>query len=72
VTGRALKANGAARKNVVIATKVYTNQMGDGPNMSGLSRKHILQGGCDASLRRLDVDTIDLYQIHRFEPGRAD
>jgi aryl-alcohol dehydrogenase-like predicted oxidoreductase len=41
--------------------------MGDGPNMQGLSRKHIQQG-CEASLRRLGVETIDLYQIHRFDP----
>jgi aryl-alcohol dehydrogenase-like predicted oxidoreductase len=40
--------------------------MGDGPNMRGLSRKHIIQG-CEASLRRLGVETIDLYQIHRFQ-----
>jgi aryl-alcohol dehydrogenase-like predicted oxidoreductase len=40
--------------------------MGEGPNMSGISRKHILQA-CEASLRRLGVDTIDLYQIHRFK-----
>jgi aryl-alcohol dehydrogenase-like predicted oxidoreductase len=42
--------------------------MGRGPNMGGLSRKHILQA-CDASLRRLGVDAIDLYQIHRFDPA---
>jgi aryl-alcohol dehydrogenase-like predicted oxidoreductase len=40
--------------------------MGDGPNMGGISRKHIVQA-CEASLRRLGVDTIDLYQIHRFK-----
>jgi aryl-alcohol dehydrogenase-like predicted oxidoreductase len=40
--------------------------MGDGPNMGGISRKHIVQG-CEASLRRLGVETIDLYQIHRFK-----
>jgi aryl-alcohol dehydrogenase-like predicted oxidoreductase len=40
--------------------------MSDGPNMGGLSRKHIVQG-CEASLRRLGVETIDLYQIHRFK-----
>ena len=50
----------------VVATKVF-NAMGDGPNMPGLSRKHIQQG-CEASLRRLGVETIDLYQIHRFDP----
>jgi aryl-alcohol dehydrogenase-like predicted oxidoreductase len=41
--------------------------IGAGPNMSGLSRKHIQQG-CEASLRRLGVETIDLYHIHRFDP----
>jgi aryl-alcohol dehydrogenase-like predicted oxidoreductase len=40
--------------------------MGDGPNMGGISRKHIVQA-CEASLRRLGVETIDLYQIHRFK-----
>ena len=50
---------------IVLATKVY-QPMAPGPNMSGLSRKHIVQG-CEASLRRLGVDTIDLYQIHRFD-----
>jgi len=65
VTGRALKAL-ARREEIVIATKVNF-PMGPGPNMGGLSRKHILQA-CDASLRRLGIDTIDLYQIHRFDP----
>jgi len=52
--------------DAVIATKVGL-PMGAGPNMGGLSRKHIVQG-CEASLRRLGVDAIDLYQIHRFDP----
>jgi aryl-alcohol dehydrogenase-like predicted oxidoreductase len=64
VTGRALREM-ANMDEVVLATKVHF-PMGDGPNMAGLSRKHILQA-CDASLRRLGVDTIDLYQIHRFK-----
>ena len=64
VTGRALR-DMAHMDEIVLATKVHF-PMGDGPNMSGLSRKHILQA-CDASLRRLGVDTIDLYQIHRFK-----
>jgi aryl-alcohol dehydrogenase-like predicted oxidoreductase len=42
--------------------------MSSGPNMGGLSRKHIVQG-CETSLKRLGVDTIDLYQIHRFDAG---
>jgi aryl-alcohol dehydrogenase-like predicted oxidoreductase len=63
-TGRALK-DLARRQDVVIATKVF-NPMGEGPNDKGLSRKHILDA-CDASLRRLGTDYIDLYQIHRFD-----
>jgi aryl-alcohol dehydrogenase-like predicted oxidoreductase len=64
ITGRALREM-ARMEEIVLATKVHF-PMGDGPNMGGLSRKHILQG-CDASLRRLGVETIDLYQIHRFK-----
>jgi len=65
VTGRALREY-ARRDEIVIATKVFY-AVGDGPNMSGLSRKHILQS-CESSLKRLGVDAIDLYQIHRFDP----
>jgi aryl-alcohol dehydrogenase-like predicted oxidoreductase len=65
ITGRALREYGK-RDELVIATKVHY-PMGDGPNMAGLSRKHIVQA-CEASLRRLGVETIDLYQIHRFDP----
>jgi aryl-alcohol dehydrogenase-like predicted oxidoreductase len=61
VTGRALKA--FRRDDYVLATKVYFS-MGEGPNDRGLSRKHIMEQ-CHASLRRLDVDYIDLYQCHR-------
>jgi aryl-alcohol dehydrogenase-like predicted oxidoreductase len=61
VTGRALKA--FRRDDYFLATKVYF-PMGDGPNDRGLSRKHIMEQ-CHASLRRLDVDYIDLYQCHR-------
>jgi aryl-alcohol dehydrogenase-like predicted oxidoreductase len=64
VTGRALR-DMAHMEEIVLATKVYY-PMGDGPNMGGLSRKHILQA-CESSLRRLGVETIDLYQIHRFK-----
>jgi 1-deoxyxylulose-5-phosphate synthase len=66
VTGRALKAM-ARREEIVIATKVNF-PMSAGPNMGGLSRKHILQA-CEASLRRLGIEAIDLYQIHRFDPS---
>ena len=65
ITGRLLREL-IPRDEAVIATKVHFPMTGR-PNMGGLSRKHILQG-CDASLRRLDVDAIDLYQIHRFDP----
>ncbi len=54
------------RDSYVLATKVYF-PMGDGPNDRGLSRKHILEQ-CDASLKRLGVDYIDLYQAHRYDP----
>ena len=63
VTGRALLAM-ANMEEIVLATKVNF-PMSDGPNMGGLSRKHIVQA-CEASLKRLGVETIDLYQIHRF------
>ncbi|HYR56201.1 MAG TPA: aldo/keto reductase [Myxococcaceae bacterium] len=65
ITGRALREY-ARLEEVVLATKVRF-PMSEAPNMSGLSRKHIVQG-CEASLKRLGVDTIDLYQIHRFDP----
>lgn len=65
VTGRALKAM-ARREDVVIATKVFY-PMAPGANRGGLGRKHILEA-CDASLRRLGIDFIDLYQIHRWDP----
>jgi aryl-alcohol dehydrogenase-like predicted oxidoreductase len=55
----------ASRDDVVLATKVH-GVMGAGPNRRGLSRKHILEA-CDNSLRRLRVDYIDLYQIHRWD-----
>ncbi len=64
VTGRALREM-ANMQEIVLATKVHF-PMGDGPNMGGISRKHIVQA-CEASLRRLGVETIDLYQIHRFK-----
>ena len=64
ITGRALRKY-ANLDEVVIATKVHFT-MGSGPNMKGLGRKHIVQG-CEASLKRLGVDAIDLYQIHRLD-----
>ena len=64
VLGRALK-DFTQRDQVVIATKAF-NPMGDGPNDRGLSRKHLFDA-IDASLGRLGVDHVDLYQIHRFD-----
>ena len=65
ILGRALKAFGVQRENVVVATKVYS-PMGPGPNDRGLSRKHVMHS-IDESLRRLGMDYVDLYQIHRFD-----
>jgi 1-deoxyxylulose-5-phosphate synthase len=65
LTGRALKRL-TRRDEIVIASKVCL-PMGSGPNLSGLSRKHVIEG-CEASLVRLNIETIDLYQIHRFDP----
>ncbi len=72
ITGRALKFCGAARDSVVVATKVFApatraaaQRKGD-VNHYGLSRQHIM-AGCEASLRRLGIDYIDLYQVHGFD-----
>jgi 1-deoxyxylulose-5-phosphate synthase len=54
-----------SRDQVVVATKVYM-PMGPGENMGGLGRKHVLSG-IDASLKRLNMDYVDLYQIHRWD-----
>jgi 1-deoxyxylulose-5-phosphate synthase len=64
ITGRALRSM-ANLDEIVIATKVFY-PMTDRPNMGGLSRKHIVQA-CEVSLKRLGIDTIDLYQIHRID-----
>ena len=64
ITGRWLNEM-ANRDEIVVATKVY-GPMSSGQNRGGLSRKAILQS-CDASLKRLRMDYIDLYQIHRFD-----
>lgn len=60
------KALGARRSNVILATKVRA-RIGTDPNDVGLSRHHILES-CDASLKRLGTDYIDLYQVHSFDP----
>jgi aryl-alcohol dehydrogenase-like predicted oxidoreductase len=59
------KAVAGRRQQALIATKVY-GRMGEGPNDTGLSRKHILEG-VEASLKRLDTDYIDLYQVHNVD-----
>ena len=61
--GKALRGT---RSQVLIATKVASN-IGDGPNMHGASRKHILEE-VDRSLQRLQTDYLDLYQIHYYDP----
>jgi aryl-alcohol dehydrogenase-like predicted oxidoreductase len=65
ITGKLLREFQPRREELVIATKVF-NPMSDCPNDRGLSRKHIL-ASIDASLKRLGVDYVDLYQIHRFD-----
>lgn len=65
VVGNLLKSFGVARDKVVVATKVF-NPLNDDPNGRGLGRKHIMHA-IDDSLRRLQMDYVDLYQIHRFD-----
>jgi 1-deoxyxylulose-5-phosphate synthase len=65
ILGKALKSFKANRDEMVIATKVFF-PMSDAPNNGGLSRKHIL-ASIDASLSRLGMDYVDLFQIHRFD-----
>ncbi|MGH2345443.1 MAG: aldo/keto reductase family protein, partial [Chloroflexota bacterium] len=65
VLGRVLKQY--RRGSYVLATKLFW-PMDDGPNDRGLSRKHIMEQ-CHASLKRLGVDYIDLYQCHRYDPS---
>ncbi|WP_030616290.1 aldo/keto reductase [Streptomyces fulvoviolaceus] len=65
IVGRGLKKY-TSREDVVLATKLFA-PMHDGPGGSGLSRKAVMEQ-VDASLRRLDTDYVDLYQIHRFDP----
>ncbi len=65
ILGRAVKRSGRSREELVIATKL-NGPMGPSPNQRGLSRKHI-HHAIDNSLRRLNMDYVDLYQIHRFD-----
>jgi aryl-alcohol dehydrogenase-like predicted oxidoreductase len=66
VTGRLLKQLFTMREEYVVATKVHGRTM-PGVNGAGLSRKHVL-ASIDASLQRLGLDYVDLYQIHRWDP----
>ena len=67
LTGRLLRKLFGMREEYVVATKVNGKTM-PGENGQGLSRKHIM-ASIDASLKRLDLDYVDLYQIHRFDPN---
>jgi aryl-alcohol dehydrogenase (NADP+) len=65
ITGNLFKHFGVKRENIILATKV-NGQMSDDINDKGLSRKHILDS-IDKSLKRLQMDYVDLYQIHRWD-----
>jgi aryl-alcohol dehydrogenase-like predicted oxidoreductase len=65
VTGNLFKELGVKRENIIVATKVH-GQMSDDINDKGLSRKHIMDS-IDRSLKRLQMDYVDLYQIHRWD-----
>jgi aryl-alcohol dehydrogenase-like predicted oxidoreductase len=67
LTGRLLRKLFGMREEYVVATKVHGRTM-PGENGQGLSRKHIM-ASIDASLKRLELDYVDLYQIHRFDPN---
>jgi aryl-alcohol dehydrogenase-like predicted oxidoreductase len=66
ITGQALKRSGQ-RQRVILATKVHGRMADDDPNAQGNSRRHIVEQ-CEASLRRLQTDYLDLYQVHRPSP----
>ena len=67
ITGQALRNLKVPRENVVVATKVF-GETGSGPNQRGASRGHILDA-VKGSLKRLQLEHIDLYQIHGFDPA---
>ncbi len=67
VMGDILKQSGWRRGSYVLSTKIYFGAEHDGPNEMGLSRKHIIEG-CEASLRRLQTDHVDLLFCHRPDP----
>ena len=66
IIGRWFARGGGRREKVVLATKVYGNVAGEWPNDSKLSARHI-RDACEASLRRLQTDHIDLYQMHHVD-----
>jgi len=68
ITGQALKNLKVPRDSVVVATKVFGETGSKGPNAAGASRYHIMDG-VKASLKRLQLDHIDLYQTHGFDPA---
>ncbi|MFT4171872.1 MAG: aldo/keto reductase [Rhodocyclaceae bacterium] len=68
MTGQALKDLNVPRDSVVVATKVFGETGSKGPNSRGMSRYHIMDG-VKASLQRLQLDHLDLYQIHGFDPA---
>lgn len=65
IIGKWLKQTSERRDKIVLATKVY-GKMGEGPNDKGLSALHI-RSACESSLRRLQTDHIDLYQMHHID-----
>src|ERR671932_118363 len=65
IIGRWLAQGGGRRERIVLATKLY-GAMGEGPNDRGLSAYHIRRA-CEESLRRLQTDNIDLYQMHHVD-----
>ena len=67
ITGQALRNLGIPRDQVVVATKAY-GPTGKGPNDAGSSRVHLIDA-CKSSLKRLQLDHIDLYQLHGFDPA---
>ena len=69
ITGQALKNLKVPRENVVVATKVF-GETGTAPNARGATRSHIV-AGLQASLKRMQLDHVDLYQIHGFDPATS-
>ena len=67
VMGAILKKSGWPRDTFLVSSKVFFGAEREGPNQTGLSRKHVLEA-CDAALQRLQVDYLDLYYCHRPDP----